>query len=84
MPEITGLEVLRELRKSGNDIPVILITAYGSVERAVEVVKAGAYDFITRPFDPDHIELVVRRRSSARRSSGKSKFSRKRAATVTT
>jgi len=61
MPEMSGLDVLRELRKKGNDTPVILITAYSSVERAVEVMKAGAYDFITRPFDPDHIELVVRK-----------------------
>ena len=61
MPEMNGLDVLRELRNKGNDTPVVLITAYGSVERAVEVMKAGAYDFITRPFDPDHIELVVRK-----------------------
>jgi DNA-binding NtrC family response regulator len=61
MPEMSGLDVLKELRKKGNDTPVILITAYGSVERAVEVMKAGAYDFITRPFDPDYIELVVRK-----------------------
>jgi DNA-binding NtrC family response regulator len=61
MPDLSGLEVLKELRKRGNDTPVIMITAYGSVERAVEVMKAGAYDFITRPFDPDHIELVVRK-----------------------
>ena len=61
MPDLNGLEVLKELRGKGNDTPVIMITAYGSVERAVEVMKAGAYDFITRPFDPDHIELVVRK-----------------------
>src|SRR5688572_17337929 len=61
MPDMSGLEVLTELRKRGNDIPVILITAYGSVERAVEVMRAGAYDFITRPFNPDHIEIIVRR-----------------------
>jgi len=61
MPDMSGLEVLKELRNRGNDTPAILITAYGSVERAVEVMKAGAYDFITRPFDPDHIELVVRK-----------------------
>src|SRR6266850_2200998 len=61
MPDLSGLEVLKELRNRGNDTPVILITAYGSVERAVEVMKAGAYDFITRPFDPDYIELVVRK-----------------------
>jgi DNA-binding NtrC family response regulator len=61
MPDRSGLEVLKELRNQGNDTPVILITAYGSVERAVEAMKAGAYDFITRPFDPDHIDLVVRK-----------------------
>ncbi len=61
MPDLSGLEVLKQLRKKGNDIPVIMITAFGSIERAVEVMKAGAYDFITRPFDPDYIELVSRK-----------------------
>src|SRR5262245_36563641 len=61
MPDMSGLDVLKELRRKGNDTPVILITAYGSVERAVEVMKAGAYDFITKPFDPDYVELVVRK-----------------------
>jgi len=40
MPDLSGLEVLKELRGKGNDTPVIMITAYGSVERAVEVMKA--------------------------------------------
>jgi DNA-binding NtrC family response regulator len=61
MPDMSGLDVLKELRTKGNDTPVIVLTAYGSVERAVEVMKAGAYDFITRPFEPDHIELVLRK-----------------------
>src|SRR5580765_6696216 len=61
MPDLSGLEVLKELRNGGNDTPVILVTAYGSVDRAVEAMKAGAYDFITRPFDPDYIDLVVRK-----------------------
>ena len=61
MPDLGGMDVLRELRKREDDTPVIMITAYGTVERAVEAMKAGAYDFITRPFDPDHIELVVRK-----------------------
>jgi DNA-binding NtrC family response regulator len=61
MPDMSGLEVLNELRKKGTETPVILITAYGSVDRAVEAMKAGAYDFITRPFDPDHMDLVVRK-----------------------
>jgi DNA-binding NtrC family response regulator len=61
MPDMSGLDVLKELRSKGNDTPVTVITAYGSVERAVQAMKAGAYDFITRPFDPDHIELVIRK-----------------------
>jgi DNA-binding NtrC family response regulator len=61
MPDLSGLEVLKELRKRENDIPVVMITAYGTMERAVEAMKEGAYDFITRPFEPDHIVLVVRK-----------------------
>jgi DNA-binding NtrC family response regulator len=61
MPGLSGLDVLKELRKREDDTPVVMITAYGTVERAVEAMKAGAYDFITQPFDPDHIEIVVRK-----------------------
>jgi DNA-binding NtrC family response regulator len=61
MPDLSGLDVLKELRKRDDDTPVVMITAYGTVNRAVEAMKAGAYDFITRPFDPDHIEIVVRK-----------------------
>jgi len=61
MPDLNGLEVLKQLRDKGIETPVIMITAYGSVDRAVEAMKAGAYDFITRPFDPDHIDLVIRK-----------------------
>src|SRR5262245_54689805 len=59
MPIKSGLEVLNELRQRGRDTPVIMITAYGSVERAVESMKHGAYDFITKQFDLDHIALNV-------------------------
>ncbi len=61
MPDLSGLDVLKEIRKSGTDTPVIMITAYGSVERAVEAMKEGAYDFITRPFEPDHMAFVVQK-----------------------
>jgi DNA-binding response OmpR family regulator len=61
MPDLSGLEVLKELRKRENDTPVVMITAYGTMERAVESMKEGAYDFITRPFEPDHLALVVRK-----------------------
>src|SRR5229473_1990062 len=61
MPDLSGLEVLKELRRRENDTPVVMITAYGTLERAVEAMKEGAYDFITRPFEPDHIALVVQK-----------------------
>ncbi len=59
MPRMSGLEVLKEVWKREDDIPVIMITAYGTIERAVEAMQQGAYDFITRPFEPDHISLIV-------------------------
>ena len=61
MSDLTGMEVLRELRKREDDTPVIMITAYGTIERAVEAIQEGAYDFITRPFKPDQITHVVRK-----------------------
>ena len=61
MPGLSGLDVLRELRKRDHDIPVVMITAYGTVERAVQAMREGAYDFITRPFEPDHLALVVQK-----------------------
>ncbi len=59
MPVKNGLEVLKELRQRGRDTTAIMITAYGSIERAVQAMKEGAFDFITKPFDLDHIVLIV-------------------------
>ena len=61
MPRMGGMEVLRQLRQNGVNVPVIVITAHGSIEAAVEAVKEGAVDFITKPFDPKHLEIVVRK-----------------------
>ena len=61
MPDMNGLEVLKELRSRGNDVPVVMITAYGTIERAVQAMKEGAYDFVPKPFDPDHLALVVQK-----------------------
>src|ERR1051325_6452652 len=55
MPVMNGLQVLKVLGESGNHAAVIMITAYGTIERAVQAMKQGAYDFITKPFDLDHI-----------------------------
>jgi DNA-binding NtrC family response regulator len=59
MPDMDGLAVLKEIRKRGLDITVLMITAYGTIERAVQAMKHGAYDFIPKPFEPDHIALIV-------------------------
>src|SRR5512139_3960974 len=61
MPDMNGIEVLRKVRQTDMDLPVVLITAHGSIERAVEAVKAGADDFITKPFDPEHLAVVVKK-----------------------
>ena len=59
MPDMNGLDVLKELRRKPSAAPVVMITAYGTIERAVHAMKEGAYDFIPKPFDPDHLILVV-------------------------
>ena len=61
MPDMNGIEVLRAIRQDNGDLPVVIITAHGSIERAVEAVKARADDFITKPFDPEHLALVVKK-----------------------
>ena len=61
MPHLDGMELLRRLRRSGSDFPVIVITAHGSIETAVDAMKEGAYDFIPKPFDSTHLEIVVRK-----------------------
>ncbi len=61
LPRLTGLEVLKRLRqnKSGDDLPVIVITAHGSIDVAVEAIKEGAFDFLTKPLDKDHLMIVI-------------------------
>ena len=59
MPDMNGIDLLREIRRRGHDVTVVMITAYGTVERAVEAMKEGAYDFIGKPFEPDHVALIV-------------------------
>src|SRR6202050_376749 len=63
LPGCSGIEVLRETKQADPTIPVILITAYGSVEEAVTAMKEGAYDFIQKPVDLEHLNLLVERAS---------------------
>ena len=60
MPGIDGMEVLKEIRKKGNEVNVIIMTAYGTVEKAVEAMKLGAIDFLGKPFTPEEIRKIVK------------------------
>jgi two-component system response regulator AtoC len=61
MPEMDGLQFLEEYRKEGGDGLVVTMTAYGSVELALQAMKAGAYDYIAKPFSADSILLTLRK-----------------------
>jgi two-component system response regulator AtoC len=61
MPQMDGLELLRALRERGEDVPVIVLTAYASVETAVEAMRLGAADYMLRPLEMKDMELAVTR-----------------------
>ena len=61
MPGMDGIEGLRRFRAKVPDVPVVLVTAFATVETAVEAMKAGAIDYLRKPFDPEELELVVAR-----------------------
>ncbi len=61
MPGASGLDVLRETKQADAAIPVLLLTAYGSVEEAVAAMKEGAFDFLQKPVDLEHLKLLVQR-----------------------
>jgi two-component system response regulator AtoC len=66
MPEMDGLQVLERLRAQDPGVPVLMLTAHGSERVAVAAMKAGAYDYMPKPFDPDEVVLAVRRAIEAR------------------
>lgn len=59
MPDITGIDVLKSIRKTNNNIIVIIITAHGSVENAIEACKIGANDYITKPFGQEQLLFTL-------------------------
>jgi len=61
LPDLDGIEVLKACRRYSPDAMVILITAHGSVDTAVEAMKFGAYDYVTKPFSMDELLLMVKR-----------------------
>lgn len=61
MPGIDGIELLQRLKDRFPTIDVVMMTAYASVDSAVEAMKIGAYDYLTKPFDPDYVSMLVRK-----------------------
>ena len=60
MPGIDGITTLEELKKIDEDLPVVMVTAFASVETAISAMKRGAFDYVTKPFKNDEVVLVVR------------------------
>jgi DNA-binding NtrC family response regulator len=66
MPGMDGLELQARLAEADPELTIVLMTAYASVDTAVKAMKAGAYDYIVKPFDPDDLSLLVKRAAEAR------------------
>ena len=67
LPEISGMEVLKYVRENRPEIPVIMITAYGSLKQAVEALKVGAIDYILKPFDVEELKIIIAQELEKRR-----------------
>jgi two-component system response regulator AtoC len=61
MPQMDGLEFLQESKKAGIEAPIIMMSAYGTIDTAIEAMKLGAYDYISKPFKPDEIILTLKK-----------------------
>jgi len=61
LPDMDGIEVLKHLRKRDQNLTVLIITAYGSIDTAIQAMRLGAYDYVTKPFDLEAISLSVRK-----------------------
>ena len=61
MPEVSGIDLLEEIRAEQPQLPVILITAYGSIQTAIDAMRKGASDYVLKPFDNQNLERIIRR-----------------------
>jgi len=67
MPQLSGMDVLKTVKAKDPEIPVVMITAYGSVQQAVDALKSGALDYVVKPFDVEELKIVVARGLEKRR-----------------
>ncbi|MEN6416078.1 MAG: sigma-54 dependent transcriptional regulator [Armatimonadota bacterium] len=76
LPKMSGLEVLSGIKEEKPDTPVIMVTAYGSTQTAIEALRLGAYDYITKPFELDELQMVAERALEQRRVIDENRFLR--------
>jgi len=74
LPDMDGLEVLKKAKEMDRDLPVVLITAFGGIQGAVEAIKTGAHDYLAKPFDPHEVVRVVGRALTERELKKKIKY----------
>jgi len=77
MPQMDGLEFLKEVQKMGINTAIIMMSAYGTVDTAIEAMKLGAYDYISKPFKPDEIILTLKKAEERERLRRENEFLRK-------
>lgn len=76
MPEMTGVELLSKSRQINPEIAFIIVTAFGTIENAVEAMKLGAYDYLTKPIDLDELEIVLKRINERQKLISENRFLR--------
>src|SRR5690242_21493473 len=70
MPKIDGMTLLREALAEQPELPIVMITAHGTVDTAVEALKLGAFDYLTKPFDKDEVRQIVAKALKTRQLAG--------------
>lgn len=76
LPKMSGLEVLGGIKEEKPDLPVIMVTAFGSTQTAIEAMRLGAYDYITKPFELDELQIVAERALQQKRVIDENRFLR--------
>ena len=78
MPGMSGVDLLAELRRRDPELPVIVLTAFGTVQTAVQAMKLGAFDYVLKPFDVDAIEITIRKAFDVSRYRAENRYLRER------
>ena len=71
MPKVDGMQLLRDALREDPDLPIVMITAHGTIDTAVEALKIGAFDYLTKPFDKEEVRQIVAKAMKTRALRGK-------------